>query len=224
MPLTLATPSLELEWDERTGALIRLELIDAAWSVVARPMLGMSFALLVPAPGRGSRMVQGAAQTAPQVSSDVDHVTFSWASVVGDDGEPLDIAVTQSWRVDGAAIVVDTEIDNRSEYTVENVFSPSIGGLRPKHPDHSLEAIRHAAGAAVRCVVKHPPPLCAKFESCPCIRPGSCSPCLASHRAATVPRRPRTHFGAKHEFHLAGGHPAEQRRGRTPGRRHRVRG
>ena len=150
MPLTLATPSLELEWDERTGALIRLELIDAAWSVVARPMLGMSFALLVPAPGRGSRMVQGAAQTAPQVSSDVDHVTFSWASVVGDDGEPLDIAVTQSWRVDGAAIVVDTEIDNRSEYTVENVFSPSIGGLRPKHPDHSLEAIRHDYGSGMR--------------------------------------------------------------------------
>jgi hypothetical protein len=150
MPLSLASASLEQEWDERTGALVRLEVIDGAWPVVARTDLGMSFALLVPAPGRGSRMVHGTAQATPSVSAGSDRVMFVWSSAIGDDGEPLDIAVTQSWRVDGAAIVVETEIDNQSAYTVENVFSPSIGGLRPKDPGDTLEAIRHDYGAGMR--------------------------------------------------------------------------
>lgn len=95
-------------------------------------------------------MVHGATQAAPTVTQGHDRVEFAWASVVGDDGEPLDIAVTQSWQVDGAAIVVETSIDNRSAYTVENVFSPSIGGLRPKHRDDTLEAIRHDYGSGMR--------------------------------------------------------------------------
>lgn len=150
MAPSLTTASLHLEWDERTGALTRLDVIESGWPVVARPSLGMSFALLVPAPGRGSRMVHGVAQAAPTATEGLDRVQFAWASVVGDDGEPLDIAVTQSWQVDGAAIVVETSIDNRSAYTVENVFSPSIGGLRPKHRDDTLEAIRHDYGSGMR--------------------------------------------------------------------------
>jgi hypothetical protein len=148
--MSLTTASLLVEWDERTGALTRLDAVEASWPVVAREALGLSFALLVPAPGRGSRMVHGVAQAAPTVTQGPDRVVFAWASLVGDDGEPLDIAVTQSWQVDGAAIVVETSIDNRSAYTVENVFSPSIGGLRPKHRDDTLEAIRHDYGSGMR--------------------------------------------------------------------------
>lgn len=150
MPLSLTSASLELEWDELTGALTRLDVIGSSWPVVAHAHLGMSFALLVPAPGRGSRMVHGAAQAAPAVTAGADRVAFVWASVIGDDGEHLDITVTQSWQRDGAAVVVETEIGNRSPYTVENVFSPSIGGLRPKHPDDTLEAIRHDYGSGMR--------------------------------------------------------------------------
>ena len=150
MPVSLTSSGLELQWDERTGALIRLEVIDCAWSVVTRPALGMSFTLLVPAPGNGSRMVYGADQAAPAVTLGPDRVKFVWSSVIGADGEHLDIALTQLWRVDGAAIVVETEIDNGSPYTVENVFSPSIGGLRPKDPDDTLEAIRHDYGSGMR--------------------------------------------------------------------------
>ena len=150
MALSLTSESLELEWDELTGALTRLDVIGASWPVVAHAHLGMSFALLVPAPDRGSRMVYGAAQKAPVVTASSDHVVFEWLTVVGDDGEQLDIAVTQSWKRDGGAVIVETEIDNHSPYTVENVFSPSIGGLRPKDPNDTLEAIRHDYGSGMR--------------------------------------------------------------------------
>ena len=111
----MTSSGLELQWDERTGALIRLEVTDCAWSVVTRPALGMSFTLLVPAPGNGSRMVYGADQAAPAVTLGPDRVKFVWSTVIGADGEHLDIALTQLWRVDGAAIVVETEIDIKVE-------------------------------------------------------------------------------------------------------------
>ena len=132
--LRLSTGTLDMEFARETGALVRMESKVTGWLIQRRPELGLSWRLLVPVHDelRDNR-VEGTAQAAPEAEQGEDYVRFVWRNVVSEKAGRVDIDVAVEVRREGNQAVWHTRIDNRSPYTVENVYCPYIGDLnRPK--------------------------------------------------------------------------------------------
>ena len=78
---------------------------------------------------------------------DEDKVVFHWDRIHSERGGEHEISVTLAVRAEGRQAVYEMEIDNRSEYMVENVYCPYLGALTPAGRGAVAEAFR----AQVRC-------------------------------------------------------------------------
>jgi hypothetical protein len=146
----LRSDTLRLEFDRRTGALVRLEAPATGWRILDRPRLGLSFRLLVPCPsddrrdvafarrmgrphpGRRNNPVFGEKQALAslEVAPDGTHATFVWDGVDSEHAGRLAIRVTLRVETMGAQAVFRTTIENRSPGIVENVYAPYLGDVR----------------------------------------------------------------------------------------------
>jgi len=139
---TLENDTLRLEFARDTGALVGITARHTGWEILNRPQLGLSFRLLVPlraqddwhASGARNNTVPGERQklTSLSIAADVRSATMVWDGVESDHGGALDITVTLRVSLTDAQAVFYTTVDNRSAYTVENVYCPYLGDVQ--HP------------------------------------------------------------------------------------------
>jgi len=133
-----------------TGALASLEDRQQHWNIIGRSELGLSFRLLVPLPDRRNNPVFGAEQDSPSVEVDAESIRFVWNRVRSRLGGEHPIGVTQRYVLRGKRLTIETSVDNQSEFTVENVFSPYLGDVRAPKEGESLSAIRHDYGSGMK--------------------------------------------------------------------------
>ncbi|MBN2583374.1 MAG: hypothetical protein JXL80_09910, partial [Planctomycetes bacterium] len=139
--VVLQNETLRLVFDRRNGALIGVRALASGWDILDRPQLGLSFQLLVPtrpmtdwhAEGRRNNPVFGVEQklTSLAASADGRSAVFVWDGVISRHAGPLPIKVTVEVTLDDLQAVWTTTIENRSDFPVENVYSPYLGDLRP---------------------------------------------------------------------------------------------
>ena len=130
----LNTGNLRLEFAESNGALIAMDAVQTGWRIERRPELGLSWRLLAPVSDElRNNPVHGEKQTLSGVETLSDGFRFIWNGVRSERAGELDITVTLTVRNEDGQAVWHTEIDNRSPYTVEAVYSPYLGDLT--HPE-----------------------------------------------------------------------------------------
>jgi len=132
--LFLENETLRLEFDSETGALVGLTAVETGWEILNRPHLGLSCRLMVPLPERRNNPVFGEKQkaTSVEVTDDQRSVTFVWDGVESEYGGMLDVKLTLQVRLTAQQAIYAMTIENRSDYTIENVYCPYLGDVQ--HP------------------------------------------------------------------------------------------
>lgn len=136
--------------DRRTGAIAEIESTETGWRIHDRSTLAISFRLLIPLAGRRNNLVYGEQQSPPEIElrDDCTQLVMRWPEVRSQHGGVHPIAVTQRVAVSGRQVLFSTTVDNRSELTVENVWAPCIGDLRPPSPEEELRSFCCSYGNA----------------------------------------------------------------------------
>lgn len=132
--IVLQNETLRLVFHRENGALIGLTAIESDWEILKRPHLGLAFRLLVPLPGRRNNPVCGEKQKTTFVTVTEDHceATFIWDGVRSEFGGWHDMKLTLNVRMSARQAVYTMNIENRSDYTIENVYCPYLGDVQ--HP------------------------------------------------------------------------------------------
>ncbi len=159
VPGTLSSDRATATFSLNTGALVGFESTSTGWNVISRPKLGLSFRLLMPLADRRNNSVFGVEQDSPIITYGSASIRFEWNSVRSEFGGVHAVNVVQVYTLAGAALSVETFVKNNSDLTIENVFSPYLGDLRPQSLEGSLTAIRHDYGSGMA------QPMWPKFEN-----------------------------------------------------------
>jgi hypothetical protein len=165
--LILENETLRLSFSRSSGALTGLVAKPDDWALLDRPHLGLSFRLLVPLtssdpvdvafaermgrpqPQIRSNEVHGEDQdlTSLEVAEDGRSVIFVWDNVTSTRGGTLPIKVTIRVELSERQAIYHTEIENRSEHTVENVYCPYFGDVQRPEGSNSLSTSYFNYGA-----------------------------------------------------------------------------
>lgn len=152
MALILENEKLRVQFDSKTGAITGLLNKITGWKVIQQPKLSRGIRLLVPIPGFRNNRVNSECQhlDVAQIDEPGTFITLQWGRVIGEKSGPLDISVTQRVSLKGPDLEFTAHIENRSPYTIEEVWSPYLGGIY--QPDQSnFEAMTVSAqGCAAR--------------------------------------------------------------------------
>jgi hypothetical protein len=133
--LVLKNEMLRLEFAGDTGALVSLTARETGWQILNRPHLGLSFRLLVPlSEERRNNPVFGEKQkvTSVKVAADGRNATFVWDGLTSEYGGKHNIKLTLQVSLTARQAVFAMTVENRSDYTVENVYCPYLGDVQ--HP------------------------------------------------------------------------------------------
>lgn len=132
---------LRLDFASKTGALTRMEALQAVWQALKGEELGLSFELLVPLPGRRHNLVLGVEQAAPEIETDgAGGAAFTWSEVRSEHGGTHAIRVREVVRLEAGTVELELHIDNRSDRVVEAVRFPILAGLQPPAAGETLAA------------------------------------------------------------------------------------
>ncbi|MCL2361640.1 MAG: DUF6259 domain-containing protein [Defluviitaleaceae bacterium] len=128
----LESPKLRMEFCSETGALVAFKSLETGWAIIDRPHIGRCFRLMVPL---GEEMrnndVLGEKQKCTSIQAEENCITFNWNGVESERGGFHPINITIRVAIEGNQAVYYTKIENNSEYTVEAVYSPYLGDVRP---------------------------------------------------------------------------------------------
>lgn len=147
LPQIKVTVSLKLEdefltlvFDPHTGALTRFLVKATGWEVVRNPALQAGLRALVPVPGHGCNMAHTADQKLACAEFDGPHrLTLRYESLHTHKAGELPIAVDVRVELREGAAVFTVTVDNRSPFTVEEVWTPAFGGLAAPDGEEPLE-------------------------------------------------------------------------------------
>ncbi len=133
--VVLENETLRLEFARETGALVGITAVQTGWEILNRPHLGLSFRLLLPLseelrnnPVFGEKQRVETVDVAPDGRS----ATFVWRGVTSERGGHHDITLTLQVTLSERQAVFTMTVENRSEYTVENLYLPYLGDVQ--HP------------------------------------------------------------------------------------------
>jgi len=149
--LTLQNETLSLTFSGETGALTGLASALTGWRVLDRPELGLSFRLLVPlSEERRNNQVLGERQrpAAIEPGRDGRSLRIAWKGVVSELGAELDIGLELTVRLEERRAVFALFVENRSPCTVENVYCPYLGDVRPPAGAEWLKTFLYHYGSA----------------------------------------------------------------------------
>lgn len=145
-PLRLSSTTLSVALDPTSGAVRRLAA--GAWTPLADGDPATGWALRVPLPGRRNNVADADDQEPPTWQTGEDGgLTAVWSGIRSQYGGWHDIEVRAGVRADAERLVFTMDLDNRSEYVVEDVRYPRLGTVRPPGSGmlHAF-AYRYAAG------------------------------------------------------------------------------
>jgi hypothetical protein len=133
--IVLGNANLRMVFDGENGALKGMTAVKTDWEIIRRPELGLSFRFLLPLPGRRNNPVFGEKNMLSDYSHDAREkkVVFIWDSVESEYGGRHKIKVQLTVSLCGRQAVFAMQVENNSEYTVENVYCPYFGEVR--HPE-----------------------------------------------------------------------------------------
>ena len=122
--------------DRETGCVARLESKDQAWK-----MQGAGMRLHVPAPEHRFHFFTERHTGKPRIESDGAHATINWTGFSSDRMGKLDIEVTETVRLKGAAVHFSYQIRNGSEAVIESYTYPRLKGLKPPAGDKHMRRV-----------------------------------------------------------------------------------
>lgn len=144
MTTVLDNDVLRVEVEPEHGRIVTLRHAKLGVDVVAEPRLAENFRLLIPLPHRRGHYVIGRDQRLADLQADGDECRLVWRGLSSEEGQ-FDIDVTQTIRLKGDDVTVQTEVVNRSPFEVEEVFNVVLGGMG--NPAESAEWRLHYANA-----------------------------------------------------------------------------
>jgi hypothetical protein len=129
---TLENKTLTLIFGSECGILAGLSSKLTGWEILNRPHLGLSFRLLLPLPGRRNNPVFGEKQklTALEIGEDGRTATFFWDGVTSEYGGDHAIRLTARVTLTDFQAIFSIQIENYSDYIVENVYYPYLGDVQ----------------------------------------------------------------------------------------------
>ncbi len=131
--LVLENGHLLVAIDRQTGCVDRLESKQHGWK-----LRGGGLRLHVPAPDHRFHYLNEHHAGKPHIQSGGTHATIAWIGFESDRMGRLDIAVTQSIRLEGAAVHFSYEIRNGSPAVIESYTYPRLTGIKPPVEDRNL--------------------------------------------------------------------------------------
>lgn len=132
--LFLNSESLNLTFSAENGALIGMVAAETGWVIHRRESLGLSWRLLVPVHDElRNNPVYGELQKLTSYTQDENGITFVWSGVDSLHLKRLNITVTVRVAIEGKQAVWYTQVENKTGYIVESVYSPHLGDL--SHPE-----------------------------------------------------------------------------------------
>ena len=149
--ITLQNETLRLEFSRETGALVGLTAVKTGWQILNRPHVGLSFRLLVPlSEQRRNNPVFGEKQkvTTVTVAPDGRAVTFVWDGVTSEAGGALPIKLTLTVSLTSRQAIYVMTVENKSPYTVENVYCPYLGDVQHPAGEEWLKTFSYVYAAA----------------------------------------------------------------------------
>lgn len=133
---SLENQKMLLEFDSRSGALIKILAKDTGWKILDRSELGLSFRLLVPVSDElRNNQVHGEKQSLSHLNVSEDRLSaqFSWENLVSDRVGILPIKLVLEVRLTDRQAIFELTVDNQSNFVVENVYCPYFGDIQ--HPN-----------------------------------------------------------------------------------------
>ncbi|HIS77276.1 MAG TPA: hypothetical protein IAB51_10810 [Candidatus Merdivicinus excrementipullorum] len=139
----LENDKIRIEFDEATGGITKFCCKETGWELIRQPKLAMGIQLRVPAPGHRWNLAESGRQKLASFAAVPEEGTAAlrWEGLDFDQTGPLPIDVEM--RVDltpgGASFTVT--VDNRSQYMVEEVWAPNLGGFREPAGEQPVTAL-----------------------------------------------------------------------------------
>lgn len=152
-PLRLANENIAVEVDP-AGAITQLVDLRTGWRAMDRAELARPVRLLVPLPDRRYNYIDVAQQAPPTVTRLECGLRFGWDELASEHGGPHPIGLGLTMVLHSDRLVVTTEIDNRSELTIENVHGPGLGAVNTPAPGGELYAFGHRPGSGGRTMLR----------------------------------------------------------------------
>jgi len=134
--LTLENDHLLVAINRQTGCVDKLESRDQSWKLRAGGLR-----LHVPAPDHRFHYLTEHHGGKPRIESGSNHATIAWNGFESDRMGRLDIDLTESIRLEGAAVHFSYEIRNGSPAVIESYTYPRLRGLKPPGADTSLRQV-----------------------------------------------------------------------------------
>ena len=147
--IILKSENLLLEFNSENGALMKVTAVKTGWAILDRPLLGLSFRMLLPMPEKRNNPVYGEKQLVTTVSHNEENITFFWDGVTSEFGGMHDIKIWLKISVMDKQIVFAMTIKNNSGFTVENVYCPYFGDVRHPHGEEWFKAFMSWYSTAV---------------------------------------------------------------------------
>jgi len=119
---------VRLEIEPEHGRIISLRHSGLDIELIGEPRLAENFRILLPLPGRRGHYIRGAAQRLADAQVTGDSCRLIWRGLSSEHGW-FDIEITQSIRLDGDDVIVQTEAVNRCPHEIEEVSSVVLAGL-----------------------------------------------------------------------------------------------
>jgi hypothetical protein len=129
--IVLQNDRLSVAFDERTGALVKLENKLTGWNWQTEARLGESFNLFVPTPERSYNPVLGARNvlTSFQKSADGNSLELVWSGLESEYQGKLDITLRGAVRLEGDTVRFNMTVDNHSQHTIASLSWPVLGSM-----------------------------------------------------------------------------------------------
>ena len=137
---TLQDDQMLVMFDDKSGALTRLEDKTTHWIVERRPELGVSFRLFAPLPERRWNPVLGQKQRVMEIKKISDReVRLQWNNLTSENGGVLPMTLTADVTLTNGALTFNATLKNDSALTVETIDYPYFGDFTVPTRDAPLQ-------------------------------------------------------------------------------------
>lgn len=126
-------------FDDRTGAITRMEDKILGWKIMDQSQFGVSFRMLVPTAEHRMNYILGQKQRVSSIEKISDNtVVMVWKNLTSEFGGQLPITFTSTVTLVNGKLTFDPVLENNSSLSIETVDYPYWGALNPPSQNGSL--------------------------------------------------------------------------------------
>lgn len=128
-PIILEDGDLQLTFDGENGSLIKI--VAGKWNLLDQSELGLSFRLMLPYGRRRNNQIYGNTQKLSKcvVDETGKQITFIWDELTSPISGTQPIKVTANVAMKKGQAIFSMDIENHSDYVIENVYYPYFGNV-----------------------------------------------------------------------------------------------